>query len=61
MKKMLNNSAAEQGWNDSSQVSVLLDFLEREAAQDPLVGERFQAYLDERVENENSAAANVEL
>ena len=51
-RDMLDEAAAETGWTDESKVDVLLGFVDGEAADDPLLKERFRRYLDERVEVE---------
>ena len=48
-----DDSCAEQDWNQHSQIIVLRNFIESEAENDPLVAERFQTFLDNRIEEEN--------
>ena len=53
LEDALAGSTTEQGWSNDSVISVLLDFLNEECNSDPLVPERFQRFLDNRVEEEN--------
>lgn len=54
IEKTLNDLAAAQGWNDSSKVTLLLEFIRREHQSNILVGDRFQDFLSEQAEEENS-------
>lgn len=47
-------SSHDAGWDLDSEITVLLDFIEQEqATADSLVAERFERYLDERLNDED--------
>ena len=53
LEDTLEGSRTEQGWSDDSVISILLDFLNEEYDSDRLILERFQRFLDNRIEEEN--------
>ena len=55
IEEIFEYSVSEQGWNDDSKVEVLLGFIQREHKMNILLGERFQDYLDERMNEENES------
>lgn len=51
----LDAATEAAGWNDDSRLCVVLAFLEEQAGQDPLLVERFEQYLDARVQEERES------
>lgn len=56
--EMLESVSGQQGWNENSEVHVLLDFIQAEFDREGggAVRERFDAYLTERADDEGGFA-----
>lgn len=54
LEKILSINTRKAGWNETSQCSLLLDFIVALAENDELVVQHFQTFLQERLEEETN-------
>lgn len=56
LRTPFREAVEECSWNRSSEVSILLEFLEEEGEQDPDLQERFAIYLGGKIQEEQDMA-----
>lgn len=56
LTEILENFSADQGWNESSQVLVMLNYLEKLALDGDATANEFSDFLTNFVKNENESA-----
>jgi hypothetical protein len=50
IREIFHEASVDLSWDIDQEIWTLLDFIEAESARDPLVRERFEAYLNQRLE-----------
>jgi hypothetical protein len=53
-REAMAGAAAECGWSDATQRNIALNYIASLVASDPTEGERFQMFLDDLCEEEES-------